>query len=165
MIMKKILPILFTAFLFVACSTDDATVSETTQAAVDAQLRAVGTCFDGIYGSIYVDVSQGINNPKVQFSADVDDNSDNVNQTYSAKLEIQLLSDCENLNSGTGTSTFYLVPGLIQNPSVNIPKVKLSPSQLPTGCYRWRFTLQGVSNAQRNPSCISTTQWYDAPLF
>lgn len=170
-IMKKIFYLSVLALVFASCSVDnDANLLQEDAAQLNAfnEKMSVNTigCLGFIYGTTEVDVSQGINNPKVVFIADVPNGPISSRTTsYNVHLEVQVLFDCENINSGAGFitrhSTTHLIPTLDPD-----PRIVLSPSQLPSSCYRWRFVVEGVRiSSSGNTPCVTISDWYDETLF
>ena len=169
--MKKLFLLLVLMILFAACSVDneDTVIFEEDAVAMTSfnpAAQRIGTatktpgCIQSLSGSTYVDVSEGFTSPKVVFVADVPSDGTQVN-FYTLHLEIQLLTDCEDLASGAGAITRYSLYN-IPMPSLSDPKISLAQSQLPSSCYRWRWVVGGGS---LTTPCITTTFWYYEPLF
>lgn len=171
--MKKFFYLSALALIFASCSTDNDTgllqeeaVQISTVDEINVKMMTANTvsCVSFLNGNVYIDVSQGINNPQVVFTADVPNGNVTRPARYNVHLEIQTLLDCEDLNSGTGTITRYSTSHLI--PTLTDPSITLSPSQLPSTCYRWRFVVDGykVTSTSSTP-CSTTSVWYEEPLF
>lgn len=172
--MKKFFCISALALVFASCSTDNDSellqeeavqVTTVDEVAMKMMNTTTTSCINFLYGSHIIDVSQGINNPMVVFIADVPNGNASRPSKYTLSLEIQTLSDCEDLNSGTGSITRYSMLNY-SIPSISDPGFTLSPSQLPSTCYRWRFVVEGfkVTSTSTTP-CTTESVWYEEPLF
>lgn len=172
--MKKFFYISVIALVFASCSTDNDAMLLQEEAVVVSTIdefnekmsgTTTTTCISFLYGSAVVDVSQGINNPQVIFTADVPNGNASRPSKYTISLELQALSDCEDLNSGTGSLTRHSLYNF-SIPAVSDPGFTLTLGQLPSTCYRWRFVVEGykVTSTGSTP-CVTTSIWYDAPLF
>lgn len=171
--MKKFFYLSALALVFASCSTDNELMNEEAvqistidEVAVKMMNTTTTTsCINFLYGSHMIDVSQGINNPQVIFIADVPNGNASRPSKYTLSLEIQTLSDCEDLNSGTGSITRYSMLNY-SIPSVSDPSFTLQRSQLPSTCFRWRFVVEGfkVTSTSTTP-CITESVWYEEPLF
>ena len=167
--MKKIYVLPLIVLLFAACSVDNDLNEEdnTANTLVQKEEAApastpLSSCFTNLAAHVSVDVSAGLNNPVVNFIADAPADASG---GFMMKVEIRALSDCEDLNSGTGAITalgnstvFY---GIASTPA----QVSVTPAQLTLPCYKWRILLQGVSGSGREITCTTVSPWYDAPLF
>lgn len=179
--MKKFLLLSVFTILFASCSTDDSTVfsNENTKAIHESNpvnfvsdqdrnesMAGEGACFAELTSHIYVDVSGGFTNPQINFYADAGRTTFNSKKLkFRIKLEVQLLADCEDLTSGTGSVTTFTRPTLATGMST-APAVIVNKAQLPGDCYRWRVIVQGLGAADESMMyCTSSTQWYDAPLL
>jgi hypothetical protein len=152
--------------LFISCSSDSDFQAD--EATVKNSMRTImepaPDCLMGLEGSLYFDLSKGLNNPVAVFSANVTGGAPRTN--YNSYVEIELLSDCEDLNSGNGVVTTFEALGSVQNPSVNTPKINVSGSLLPPNpCYRWRVVVEALGAQKGKVSCVTVSEWYDAPLF
>lgn len=121
------------------------------------------TCFTNLTAQTYVDVSGGFGNPVVVFTPTV---TGTVSETakFRVKIEVQPLSDCDNIDSDTGTLLNFGLTSLVQNVVVAPPVISVQPENLPF-CYKWRFVFEGISDIKRNPICYSASDWYESPLF
>lgn len=169
--MKKFFYLPVLAILFASCSTDndseifqeDAVVMSTVDPSMQ-RMSDIQTCISSLAGTTMVDVSGGFENPQVVFIADVA-NGSYVRTKYTLSLEMQLLTDCEDLTSGSGAVTRFSLYN-ISLPSLNDPKITLSPSQLPSSCYRWRYVVEGSKTTTSGSApCLTVTPWYEEPLF
>lgn len=168
--MKKILLLLTIAMGLWACSTDNEedfvqygyNANEKTNAQENLAALTV-SCFTSLTANVHVDVSGGIGNPVVVFTPVV---SGTVSATakFRVRVEVQPLSDCDDMNSDTGTLLTFGPAGLVQNVVASPPVVSVLPANMPL-CYKWRFVFEGISSAQRNPTCSSASIWYESPLF
>ncbi|MEL1243366.1 hypothetical protein AAEO56_03760 [Flavobacterium sp. DGU11] len=166
--MKKLL-LLPVLLFFAACSTDDNDLNLIQESELtNAQYRtaaADNSCPTNVSSSVYIDVSRGIDRPYVVFSGYVQGASNNV--TYKARVEIEMLSDCEDITSGNGAVTIFALPGTIQPPFFTAPTVTVAGTLLPSNaCYRWRFVVDGPGAGSKSKTgCSVASPWYDAPLF
>lgn len=160
--MKKLLLLPIIAF-FASCSTDD-TALETSQDNA-SYYRSVSnpTCLDAVNGTVTADLSQGINKPVFTFTATLTGMSANVN--YRARIEMESLSDCEDINSGTGNVVSFLATSPVQTPTVKA-NIVIGYQSLPNfTCYRWRFVVEGSTTMKGKGSCTTVSEWYEAPLL
>jgi len=158
-----------------SCSTDnDMPVMQEEQIAVNTtndfylqKILSAGDTEGCVYflnPSVTVDVSAGIQNPKVIFTADVPNGGSRASsRPYTVTLEMEQLSDCEDLSTGNGIVTRYSlynqsIPAMLVD-----PVIKLSRSQLPSTCFRWRFVISGVNTNSQN--CVTASAWDYEPLF
>jgi hypothetical protein len=173
--MKKFFVLSVLAMAFVSCSTDNEDVNFQENSiemslieeneSMFGKIAYTSSCFQSIGGDAYVDVSGGISNPKVAFVADVTNDMSAPSANYGVGVEMQLLTDCEDLNTGTGTITKYRITD-VAIPAVNDPRILLSLSQLPSSCYRWRMAVDGVKVTTAGSSaCITYSPWYYEPVF
>lgn len=164
--MKKLL--LFVTVLFLASCSNDEIVSDNTNAAeetssvsyqynADTPQEKTAICFSNLTASYSVDVSQGLNNPAIKFSAIVGSKVNSANGYY-VSLETEELTDDEDFNSGTGVISVYANSTLFTNIVFNMPFIKVKASQLPA-YYKWRVVLTGQSG------CKSYSDWYEAPML
>jgi hypothetical protein len=176
--MKKLLLLPFMILFFSACSTDDSVLEETNDAIVfnDAATAhsagrmapeaaaSVGvdtSCFPaGTSGS--VNITGAFSSPAIEFIASIPFVP--ASNVYRIKLEVQELSDCEDMSSNSSFTLTFNAPTTFTNVSANSPKITVLPAQLPT-CYRWRIFTERVYTGTKIVSCTSTTRWYDAPVF
>ena len=168
--MKKfyLLPLL--VLLFTACSSDDSILDSNTEASnKNYQQRAAGINFDGPYtpvltclrnlkGEVSLDVSAGLGNPVINFIFRPPFSTPAV-QGFRATVEVQALSDCDDIASGTGTVFVFGTTAVISNIAANNPVINILPSQLPS-CYKWRTVLSSATT-----TCVSYSPWYEQPLF
>lgn len=169
--MKKFILLPFFLLLLAACSADDSafetneaaavvTVSYDKPSDIDAR-QGITSCFSTFTAYPSVDVSGGINNPVLRFNAVVPANIPFFSM-YKLKVEVQPLADCENMSSNQGNIIVYTSSSYYINISTIRPYVAVVPSQLPSGCYKWRMVIESI-NARS--TCMSVTSWYDSPLF
>lgn len=169
--MKKIMLLPLLAFLF-SCSTDDSAVnwqndgvalsvysSEREALTTSAETTA---CFT-FTASASVDVSNGFGNPIVVFKA-ILPGSVSSTAKFKIKVEVQPLSNCNDMNSDTGVVQTFAGTSSVQNVVASPPTISVLPSQLPI-CYKWRFVMEGISDAKKYAICYSATEWYESPLF
>ncbi len=166
--MKKflLLPVLV---FFASCSTDDSaltTVQENNLAATDyksADATISTTCLDAVGGSLTVNLSQGINNPMLVFTASLTGVSSGIN--YKARIEIQEISDCEDINSAMGNIVSFSSPYAVKAPTTQV-NITIAGQALPDfTCYRWRVAVDCVSTTKGRGPCTTVSPWYEAPLF
>jgi hypothetical protein len=173
--MKKFLVLSVLAAMFASCSVDNESVNlqeETVGVSVIdenndlfGKIAYTSSCFQSIGGSVFVDVSGGISNPKVAFVADVPNDMATPSANYNVSVEMQLLTDCEDLNTGTGAIIKYTINN-VAIPAVNDPRVLLSPSQLPSSCYKWRMAVDGIKvTSSGSSACITYSPWDYEPVF
>lgn len=162
--MKKLL-LLFVFASFAACSTDDNGLETQENAAAGAQYRAAAAmpdCNAGINGSMYIDVANGIQNPVVVFNVIINGST---KLYYKASVEIEMLADCEDVNSGSGDTTLYAMPGYTRALQ-NSLTLRLDGNVLPSeGCYRWRYVVEGCTNPKLSGTCITVSDWNESALF
>jgi hypothetical protein len=170
--MKKFFLLPLLALLFASCSTDNdeqvfnenAVTFSTVEpnANRNTMVTTPVNCVAALSGNVMIDVSGGFTNPKVVFIADVAQGTTRAAiNSYTLSLEIQPLSDCENLSSGSGTVSRFSLYN-VSIPNTADPSISLLPSQLPSNCYRWRWVLQGGT---LTAPCTTVTPWYEEPLF
>lgn len=166
--MKKLL-LLPVLLFFASCSTDDSALEMSQEnASDDAQYRSAAsvtnpTCLDKVDGFITVDLSQGINKPVLVFTASLTGMSANVN--YKARIEMESLSDCEDVNSGTGTKVSFNAANATTLPA-SLATISVNHLSLPAfNCYRWRVVVDGTTSMKGRGPCTTVSQWYEAPLF
>lgn len=166
--MKKILLLLPIILGLLACTTDNEEDFGQYEYYIAEKSDAPGfeilstTCFTNLTGQTHVDVSGGFGNPIVVFTPTV---TGTVPATakFRVKVEVQPLSDCDNINSDTSTLlNFGHV--IAQNIVAAPPVISVQPENLPL-CYKWRFVFEGISDIKRNPICYSASDWYESPLF
>lgn len=163
------------ALFFTACSTDSSDIDADNSTAVlmnveqpsqDADKSYFASCFDSATGFVEVDRSNGFTNPIVDFSVHVTGGFGSAKKMYTVTLQFQPLADCEDFYSDSGSVISYTMTTQVQNPQSNPPVMAINPSQLPQGCYKWRFVVEsGVIGSTLVPYCQSVTPWYEAPLF
>lgn len=161
--MKKLLLLPVLLVTLFSCSTDDSVSYQDESNAVNAASaerieKPLNPCIADFSGYTIINVEGGFGNPVVEFYTF---STDGRKKKLSSYVEIETLSDCEDVNSGTGMVTSF--SGGIINLIPNNNIVTLNPSQLPSGCYRWRLVLTNAPGALS--SCTSVTPWYEAPLF
>ena len=169
--MKKLLLLPLFALMFASCSTDgddllqEDTVAVTTVAENAYREAQTVTCLSTLGGYTTLDVSGGFGNPLVNFHADVVNGTGYARTSFTLSLEIQLISDCEGLESGYGAITRYSLYN-VSLPSLNDPKITLSPSQLPDSCYRWRYVVEGTKKTTAGTvPCVTESPWYWEPIY
>jgi len=119
------------------------------------------SCFKNLGAHTEIDLSGGFGNGTINFIADA---PAGVTGSFKASVQIEQISDCENLEAGTGNIKTFSTGITYSNISSNAPVVGgIAPSQI-FNCYRWRMVLQEV-NKTGGLSCTSMSQWYEAPLF
>lgn len=159
-IMKKLLLLpFFFLTLFTSCSTEDTDVllQDNSQSATAFAERAVPTCMASLSGFVEVDVTSGLGSPVLYFVADTDGAPANVPFTFA--VDIQSISECEDIESGYGRTFRKELTGVL-NPDVNMPAIQVNTSDLPAGCYRWRIVAMSTKL-----KCANGTEWYEAPLL
>jgi hypothetical protein len=168
-IMKKILLLLTVVMGLWSCSTDNEEDFvqygyNVSQKANENEAAALSTtsCFTSVTGQVHVDVSNGIGNPVVVFTSVVTGNV-NVRSKYRVRLEVQPLTDCDDMNSDVGTLLIFSL-GTIQNVVVLHPSISVLPANMPL-CYKWRFVFESIAGTPINSYCYSSSEWYESPLF
>jgi hypothetical protein len=162
--MKKLLLLPVLAFIFTACSTDtEDIIAQHSAERVGGGFEAnFNGCFNSLGAHTEIDLSNGFGNGLINFVSEVPEGATG---GYKVKVEIEELSDCEDLASGNGNINIFTDGYTYYSVSKNPPSVKgIDPSDTFV-CYRWRMVFEGVSKLGKTENCISTTQWYDAPLF
>lgn len=121
------------------------------------------SCFTDLAGSVHVDVSNGLGNPIVVFTPII---TGTVSSTakFKVRVEVQPLSDCDDMNSNAGTLLSFGPTVTVQNVIASPSSVSVMPGNMPL-CYKWRFVFEGYSIQQRLPVCRSESIWYESPLF
>jgi hypothetical protein len=170
--MKKLLLIPFLALAFGACSTDtDIEELETARSAqrempLDSPQSPNNkgqflSCFSGLKATTFISTANGINNPTITF---VSQPPASATGSYVVKVEMEELRDCEDLTAGSGNVRLFTTGLSYVNVFNNPPQVTgITPAQT-FMCYRWRMKFEAV-NRYGDVTCISSTEWYDAPLF
>lgn len=164
--MKKILLLLALVSGLWACSTDEDDLAQsdnTILLSTSGEVTSLTTsCFNDLTGSVRVDVSGGFTNPIVIFTPVV---SGTVSSKlrFRARLEVQPLANCDDMNSNSGPILnfpySYIITGAQSSPSISVRS-----ADLPI-CYKWRFVFEGISSSTIGPSCSSASVWYESPLF
>ncbi|MES2487688.1 MAG: hypothetical protein V4581_17290 [Bacteroidota bacterium] len=170
--MKKLLLLPALALFLFSCSSDteDLQAMDNHSNARAMQLASQVTnqiptaslsCFKNLGAHTEIDLSDGFGNGTINFIADAPSSAMG---SYKALVEIEQISDCENLEVGTGNIKTFSTGVTYNNIYSNAPVISgIAPSQT-FNCYRWRMVLQGV-NKTGGVSCTTTSQWYEAPLF
>jgi len=162
--MKKLLLLPLIAF-FASCSTDDTGLETSQESANASYYRSVSnpTCLDAVNGTVTANLSQGINKPIYTFSATLTGMSSNVN--YWARIEIENLSDCEDINSGTGEVVTFNSTSPVKVPTTK-SSIVIGYQSIPDfTCYRWRFVIEGSTTIKGKGPCTTVSEWYEAPLL
>lgn len=173
--MKKIYLLPLLVLFFTACSVDDSAellnqeiVEEVFFDSLKEEFNGSGPkeapqndCFNGLAAHVSMDVSGGLNNPAVNFVADVP-LTVSPGLAYVVKVEVQQLADCEDFNVVTGDPVF-LGGRSYTNVAMAFPSVTVQPNQLPV-CYKWRMVFERSGRLIQTP-CKALSPWYDAPLF
>ncbi|WP_294820210.1 hypothetical protein [uncultured Flavobacterium sp.] len=165
--MKKLLLLPVLAF-FASCSTDDSALEIAQENNLAKSAYAVTNavnpaCLDAVTGSVTADLSQGINNPVFVFTGHFAGVS--ANATYRTRIEIQAISDCEDVNSGTGTIVQFKAPYATKAPTTQLG-IRIALQSLPNfPCYRWRVVVDGTTSIKGKGPCTTTSEWYEAPLI
>lgn len=175
--MKKLLLLPLYAFLCIACSADDSADIVAGDATANAALMAksvaaaatkpgggekpIISCFGGFAAHTRMDVSGGINNPVINFEADVPSTAP-ANASYTVIVEVQQLADCEDFNLVTGLPLYFGAASPFTNVAVDTPSIAVLPNQLPV-CYKWRIIIEQAYTL--TTPCKTFSPWYDAPLF
>ncbi|AWH85176.1 hypothetical protein HYN59_08585 [Flavobacterium album] len=168
--MKKLLLLPVLVF-FAACSTDDNNLNLTQENELtNAQYRAAvaetdPSCLTSVSASVSIDVSRGIDHPYAVFTGNMVGASSK--GTYRARVEVEMLSDCEDITSGNGQVTIFAMSGTVQNPLFGTANITVAGNLLPANpCYRWRFVVDGsIAGSKSKNGCSVASPWYDAPLF
>lgn len=170
--MKKFLLLTLLAFVFTACSTDDSSTAWEDNATVsNVNMKDMfsdeNPCFAGVGPGLTIDLADGIDNPVLVFKADLKGSNtrENRRMKFLLSVEMQLLADCEDINVPQGTIVKITNPNYytLLNDTVK-PTMSLLPSQMLTGCYRWRLVMDGYT-MDGEPTCSSTSRWKDAPVY
>ena len=168
--MKKILLIMMVTLAVVSCSSDMeednvqySGFSNEKTAVSESAAIATRSCFIDLSAQVSVDLSNGLGNPVVVFTP-VISGSVPATTTYRVRVEVQPLSDCDDMNSNTGSLLSFGPSGTVQNVIAAPPAISVLPGNMPL-CYKWRFVFEGVNNSQKTPFCYSASIWYESPLF
>jgi hypothetical protein len=169
-LMKKILLLLVLGIGLGSCTTENeedfvqsGTVTSQKNNDGEAPMRApsLPSCFTGLTGSVHVDVSNGLGNPIVVFTPTITDNVP-LTAKFKVRVEVQPLSDCDDMNSNTGSLLSFGPTGTVQNVIMSPPAISVLPVNMPI-CYKWRFVFEGVSSLKT--TCFTASPWYESPLF
>lgn len=168
--MRKILLLLTVLIGFWGCSSDSEEdfvqygdgVSQASNEENETMVLSTTSCFTNVTGQVYVDVSNGIGNPIVVFTSTVTGNV-NVRSRFRVRLEVQSLSDCDDMNSETGSLLIFSL-GTIQNVVASPPTISILPANMPL-CYKWRFVFESPAGTPISSYCYSASDWYESPLF
>lgn len=170
LLMKKILLLLIMGVGLGSCTIENE--EDFVQVGADAsqknnesqeQMRApsLPSCFTGLTGHVHVDVSNGLGDPIVVFTPIITDNV-SLTAKFKVRVEVQPLSDCDDMNSNTGSLLSFGPTGTVQNIVMSPPAVSVLPANMPL-CYKWRFVFEGVSSLKT--TCYTASPWYESPLF
>jgi len=167
--MKKIM-LLPLFLIFLNCSADDNQVNpeqntENSSVSEDKYkvfATSLPSCFN-LSATVAVDVSNGLGNPVVVFTSSVNATV-SASRKFKVKVEVQQLSDCDDMNSDLGAKVIWGPASSLTNVNASPPTVSVAGSKLPS-CYKWRFVFEGVSETGRELICISNSPWYESPLF
>lgn len=164
--MKKFLLLPILALFSVACSSDTEELDnyENNAFRAAAQTTAgrgkVSPCFSKVtaYPSLELQ-NDVIGTGTLSFISQP--GSDAGTGGYFVRVEVEQLSDCEDLNSGNGTVKVFTNGTIYYNVAANPPVVSgVSPADT-FSCYRWRMVFQSTGSSP----CSVFSGWYDAPLF
>ncbi|PZR14743.1 MAG: hypothetical protein DI539_18640 [Flavobacterium psychrophilum] len=169
--MKKIVLLVMIAVGVWSCSTDndevlmhyESDVSERANEESAQALSATTTCFTDLSASVSVDVSNGIGNPTVVFTPAIT-GPVRISASYRVRVEVQPLSDCDDMNSNTGTLLAFGPSGSVQNVLASPPAISVLPANMPS-CYKWRFVFESPAGTPKSQYCLSASIWYESPLF
>lgn len=171
--MKKLLLIPFIALFAVACSTDtedldnyanaQKTMASSASPIIGGTYATISqSCFSQLGAHPFYDATNGLNNGTLSFISEPPASA--FSGSYKVRVEIEEVSDCEDLGSGTGNIKTFTTGATYTNVVANAPKVTGVKPADTFACYRWRMVFEGVG---RNGAvtCTTASQWYDAPLF
>lgn len=175
--MKRIFAVLFLGLFFISCSNDDSTIYEVAEAEVfdvagkyDYNTRVQKALINEFYsncgafvtGTIEADASGGLNDIILRFSANAAyPQTSRTRNTYNMILYIQPLADCEDFKSEFGTAK-TITSSSFTNLS-EVPVIEVHQDDIDFNCYKWKVILDIQEKGV--PYCISSSEWYDAPLF
>ena len=168
--MKKIVLLTLTMLGALSCSTDEVAVQydrsgmEKTNSQSEYVTMGVGLpiCFSSLNAEVSVDVSGGFNNPVVVFTPIVNA-AIPLTSRFWIRLEVQSLSDCDLISTGTGNVLTFGPSTPVQYVTSSPPSVSVLPANLPS-CYKWRFVIEGV-NSKGVITCSSFSRWQESPIF
>jgi hypothetical protein len=170
-VMKKILMVMIMTVGLLACSADNEGdsvqygngVLQKTNAEGQTEALTTTSCFTSLTGNVHLDVSNGIGNPTVVFTPVI---TGTVSPTarFIVRVEVQPLSNCDDMNSNTGTLLSFGPVDAVKNVGVYPPVISVLPSSLPL-CYKWRFVFESSPGTIKASYCYSTSSWYESPLF
>jgi len=170
--MKKLLLLPALALFLFSCSSDtedlqamdnhsNARVMQLGSQVTNQIPAAYLSCFKNLGAHTEINLNDGFGNGTINFIADA---PSGVTGSYKALVEIEQISDCENLGVGTGNVKTFSTGVIYSNISANVPVIGgIAPSQT-FNCYRWRMVLQEI-NKTGGVTCTTLSQWYEAPLF
>lgn len=175
--MKKIFTVLFLGLLFISCSNDDNTIYEGEEAEVfdvageyDYNARIQKALTNGFYsncgasvtGTFGVDVSGGLNDVILKFSANATyPQTSKTRKNYKLILYIQPLADCEDFKSETGVAMTVTSPSFTNLSQV--PVIEVHEDDINFNCYKWKVVID--IEEMGAPYCVSSSEWYESPLF
>ena len=168
--MKKLLLLPVLAFLFTACSSDmeteDLVSAYSTENGNNLRAQAATTasgCFSGLTASYIIDVANGFGNGTITFISQPP--ADAPVGGYKVRVEVEQISDCEDLTSGNGNIRTFTDGVVRYNVGTTAPVVSGVSAAQTFPCYRWRMVFESAPNASRGSYCVNVSPWYDAPLF
>lgn len=166
--MRKIVLLLPFLFVFCNCSTDDSINSQEEdllllsarerEEGFIAKATTASACFTNFTATVSVDVSGGFGNPVLVFTPQPS-GAVYPTEKYSAKVEIQPLSDCDDMSSNSGNVLIFSATRSAQIQFSSPPVIRILPSGLPQ-CYKWRYVSQGHTTG-----CVSSSPWYETPVY
>ena len=171
MIMKKVLLLSIMMLGLWSCSADNENDLEKYQTNVTEksntdQVAAVSasfpSCFTNLTGHVHVDVSNGFGNPIVVFTPIISGSMSSTAR-FLVRVEVEELSDCDTMSSGTGNVLSFGSSSPVQNVVASPPSVWVAPANMPR-CYRWRFVFESISS-RGSQICSSYSKWSESPLF
>lgn len=165
--MKRLLLLPVLALFISSCSTDDDSLNLQTESSNTGRPASKDSvlgldCVESITGAVFVNYPGGFgSDAQLAFVADATGGDAG---TYMVRLEIETLSDCENIEEGNNDVTIA-AGASVSNPNSNNVTLNVAASSLPANCYRWRFNFYRKAQNRLNPGCYSYSPWYEAPLF
>ena len=174
--MKKIFAVLFLGLFFTSCSNDDSTIYENAETALEVNeivaeeiysARGVSLpilyskCFESVTGTVQANVSGGLSNAVLEFSANIGNDYSRTKKPYVLELHIQQIEDCEDPLSDVGNAE--VIPSTVFLSTAYVPVISIPSENLPDYCYKWKVVIHTQDGY--SPYCSSSSPWYEAPLF
>jgi len=169
--MKKIILLTLTMLGALSCTIDNeedvqfdrsSLEKENTQSAYATMGVTYPGCFSALTAQVSIDVSGGFGNPVVVFTPASTGTLPFTTRLW-ARVEVQALSDCDLIGSGTGSILAFGPSAPIYYSNSSSPVISVLPANLPS-CYKWRYVFEGI-NSKGATICLNSTRWQESPIF